>query len=87
METLTETAFFQSVSGVAHSQNIKVLYLDFTYKVFELCRATDMDYGRVLFTLNHTEIELTSLREIEAGNGEGKKCGNATSYSKSKVVH
>lgn len=66
METLTETAFFKSVSGVSHNQELKTLYRDFTYKVVELYNSADIDVRELIFTLHHTNIELTSLHDIES---------------------
>ena len=76
METLTKTSFFQLVSGSAKNGDLQVSYRDFTFKVFELCNDTEIDYSKLYFTLNHTHIELTSLQERAISNEAGGKCGN-----------
>lgn len=65
MDILLETPFFQAVSeaGGKNDLNYKELYKDFTYKILELCNATDMNFTDMIFTLNHTNIELTALQE------------------------
>lgn len=64
MEKLINTKFFQVVSGDDGSLNIKELYKDFTYTVFELCNNMDeITYIELIFTLHHTNIELNSLQE------------------------
>lgn len=78
METLTGTTFFQLVSGSKANGDLKASYRDFTLKVFELCYDTELDYDTLIFTLNHTHIELTSLLDSMASTGAGEKCGNAT---------
>lgn len=65
MDILLETPFFQAVSkaGGKNDLNYKELYKDFTYKILELCNATDMNFTDMIFTLNHTNIELGALQE------------------------
>lgn len=79
METLTETSFFQLVSGSAKNGDLQISYRDFTFKVFELCNDAEIDYGKLFFTLNHTHIELTSLQERTISSGAGEKCGSTIS--------
>lgn len=79
METLTKTSFFQLVSGSAKNGDLQVSYRDFTFKVFELCNDTEINYDKLFFTLNHTHIELGSLQERAISSGPGEKCGSTNS--------
>lgn len=72
MDILLETPFFQAVSaaGGKNDLNYKELYKDFTYKILELCNATDMNFTDMVFTLNHTNIELAALQESAEAKSE-----------------
>lgn len=66
MDILIKTPFFQAVSAASEEKefNYQELYKGFTYKILELCNATDMNFTDMIFTLHHTNIELTALQEI-----------------------
>ncbi len=88
MERLIETPFFQAVSGsTPQREDYKLHYSDFICEVFDLCTAPDTDYLTLLFTLNHTTIELTSLQEILSDDEAGKKCGLTSLHPQSNPVY
>lgn len=65
MDILIKTPFFQAVSEADNKKkdSYQELYKDFTRKILELCNATDMNFTDMIFTLNHTSIELNALQE------------------------
>ena len=80
MERLIETPFYRAISSRNCKSNIQELYNSFAHQVFQNCNNTTQSYRELLFMLNYTQIELTSLSDMINSNEEGKKCNNDYLY-------
>lgn len=87
MEILTEHLFFRVLDGSGEPGNMKAAYMDFTREVFILCGKDSRSFMKLVFTLNYTCIELTSLGEQYSQDGVGKKCGGTFLYPQGGPLH